>query len=184
MEDCYQFPGMSVYEHGESVVEWFTDLYNHVVHNIELEHTWRLPNWINNPLIKQNLLPLNTLQTYQLWHDIGKPECREVDSEGKQHFPEHAFVSANTWADLMDDCSPEDVQIEWLIRHDMDAHTVKGEEVAEFIKQPEAISQILTALAEIHSNASYLNQLDSTNFKIKSKQLDKLGRKWVAANER
>ena len=74
----------------------------------------------------------------------------------------------------------QDHQVGELILHDMDAHTVKGEAIWDWIGRPEAASLLLTALAEIHSNATFLGKMDSDGFKIKLKQLDKIGKKMVA----
>jgi hypothetical protein len=100
-----------------------------------------------------------------------------VDAEGKQHFPNHAEVSYETWMRYAE--TPEDGQVGELIRMDMLAHTVKGEAIDLFVQHHEAQSLLLTALAEIHSNASHLQQLDGTNFKIKMKQIDKVGKRLV-----
>ena len=188
MEECSQFPSMTILEHGESVHEWFMDLYNHLIHNCELQKCWRLPNWIYSPLIPKNLLPLNILQTYHTYHDIGKPYCRVVDEKGKQHFPKHEEISFRIWMDNFvwaEDIPCEEKSINKTIGHlilnDMKAHTIKGENIQEFFDENLncAMSLILTALAEVHSNAAHLKQLDSTNFKIKIKQIDKLGKKFL-----
>lgn len=60
---------------------------------------------------------------------------------------------------------------------DMDVHTLKGDAINEFIQRPEAPSLILAGLAEIHSNAQWLQQLDSDQFKIKWKRISRLGQK-------
>lgn len=179
MEACEQFHGMSVYEHGVSVHEWFHDLFNHLVHNTELTKPWRLPSWIYDPRLISSLLPFHVLRDYQIWHDIGKPDCRIVDEEGKQHFPDHAEVSYRTW---VHQCEPteENLLVGELIRKDMLAHTVKGEAALEFVKDPLAPSLLITALAEIHSNAAQMNRLETDGFKIKFKQLEKLGKKLFA----
>lgn len=179
MLSCSQFENMSVYEHGADVFARFTDLYLHLTTGAPLQLQWRLPEWVHNPELAQRLLPLETLRLYQLYHDCGKPFCRTVDEDGRQHFPNHAQVSHDTWMQYAE--TPEDEQIGKLILMDMDAHTVKGEAVQEFIQRPEAASLLLTALAEVHSNASFLGQLESDNFKIKIKQLDKIGKRLVAS---
>ncbi len=57
------------------------------------------------------------------------------------------------------------------------AHTVKGDAAVEFLKDTLAPSLLMTALAEVHANASHLGRLESDGFKIKVKQIDKLGKK-------
>lgn len=178
MLTCYQFSGMNVYEHGVSVNEWFTDLYDHLTKGTPLTRNWRLPEWAKHPLILKNLLPYEILKTYQLYHDCGKPACRVVDAEGKQHFPNHAQESYDTWLQACDE-TRDDLVVASLIRDDMLAHTVKGEAIDQFVRQDTASSLLLTALAEIHSNANHLGQLESDNFKIKAKQLDKVGKRLI-----
>jgi hypothetical protein len=172
MRECEQFPGMSVLDHGRDVHARYLDL---ISPNPQLK--WRLPDWVE--ALKPRQLPLETMKLYQIYHDCGKPLCRVVDADGKQHFPNHAQVSYETWMRYA--VTSEDEQIGRLILMDMDAHTAKGEAVNEFIRRPEAPSLLLTALAEIHSNAAWLNQLESDQFKIKLKQLDKIGKRLVAS---
>ena len=173
MMSCPQFEGMSVFEHGLDVHARYLDL---IQPTQQLK--WRLPEWAKHPTIIGNQLPLETMRLYQTYHDCGKPYCRVVDADGKQHFPNHAQVSYETWMQYAE--TPEDHQIGQLILHDMDAHTVKGDAINEFIKRPEAPSLIFAGLAEIHSNASWKHQLDSDQFKIKWKQIDKIGKRLVA----
>jgi len=178
MMSCPQFEGMNVYEHGVDVHARFTDLYLHLTQGTPLQLEWRLPEWINDPKIVKNLLPFEVLKMYQIYHDCGKPFCRVVDADGRQHFPNHAEVSYQTWMQYAE--TPEDEQIGKLIRMDMDVHTVKGDAINEFIQRPEAASLLLTGIAEVHSNAAWRGQLNSDQFKIKMKQLDKIGKRLVA----
>ena len=175
MFETSQFEGMNVFEHGVNVHAWFIDLYDHLKDGKPLTRPWRRSAWVT-PKVLDRLLPLEILAEYQTWHDIGKPYCRVVDEEGRQHFPDHAEVSYRTW---MENCEPtaEDAIVGELIRKDMLAHTVKGEAAQQFLSDPHAPSLLLTALAEIHSNAAHMGRLDSDGFKIKWKQLDKLGKK-------
>ncbi len=169
---------MNVFEHGVDVHARFTDLYLHLTQGTPLQLEWRLPEWINDPKIVKNLLPFEVLKMYQIYHDCGKPFCRVVDANGKQHFPNHAEVSYQTWMQYAE--TPEDGQVGNLIRMDMDVHTLKGDAINEFIQRPEAASLLLTGLAEVHSNAAHLGQMNSDQFKIKCKQLDKIGKRLVA----
>jgi hypothetical protein len=172
MLECQQFPGMNVYEHGVSVHEWFKDLMG------AQERPWRLPKWV--PEIQAMIDPaqMEEIRLYQTFHDCGKPYCKEVDEQGRVHFPDHAAVSERIWMEHSDG-SESDRRIGRLIGMDMLAHTVKGEAIDQFVQLPEAPILILTALAEIHSNASHLNALDSDSFKIKLKQIDKLGKRFL-----
>jgi hypothetical protein len=175
MKQCEQFTGMSVYEHGILVSEWLSDLYENTHSQKPLRKQWRESKWIGNKLLIEKLLPFKILETYAKMHDAGKPYCRTVDDQGRQHFPNHAEVSKNVWNEVSED-TPESRIVGDLIGMDMMAHTVRGEELQAFAKHPYAPSLLYTAFAEVHSNASWLNALDSDSFKIKIKQLDKVAK--------
>lgn len=171
MKGVEQFPGMSVLDHGRDVFARYLDLISP-----EPQLKWRMPDWVEK--LRPLQLPLEVMKHYLIYHDCGKPFSRTVDAEGKQHFPDHAQKSHETWMQYAE--TEEDRQIGNLILMDMDAHTIKGDAIDEFIKRPEAPSLLFAALAEIHSNAQWLQQLDSDQFKIKWKRIDKIGRRLVA----
>ena len=113
--------------------------------------------------------------------NCGKPVCRTVDAEGRQHFPDHAAVSARVWDEAGGDPDVGD-----LIAMDMDVHLLKAEDVEAFSQRPEACALLLTALSEVHANASMFGGIQSTSFKIKAKHVEKRGRailKAIAARE-
>jgi len=186
MLTCFQFEDMNVLQHGQSIHEWYSDLYDHLFHGkplTESKKIWRLPGWLCDAqaLIKENLLDFDILKTYQIYHDCGKPLCRTVDENGKQHFPNHAEVSKQRWLECSDG-SPEALQIAELIGMDMDIHLLKSEGLDEFANRKEAISLLLTGLCEIHSNARLFGGaggIESTGFKIKWKHLDKMGKRII-----
>ena len=171
MKGIEQFPGMSVLDHGRDVYARYLDLISPTP-----VLKWRMPEWIEK--LRPLQLPLEIMKNYLIYHDCGKPFCRTVDAEGKQHFPDHAQKSYETWMQYAE--TEEDRQIGSLILLDMECHTIKGDAIDEFIKRPEAPSLIFAGLAEIHSNAQWLQQLDSDQFKIKWKRIDKIGRRLVA----
>lgn len=103
--------------------------------------------------------------------NAGKPFCRTVDAEERQHFPNHAEVSSNIWLGI-----GGDAVVGELIVRDMDVHLLKDERVQTFVQLPHARALLLTALSEIHANASMFGGLESTSFKIKWKHVDKRGR--------
>ncbi len=181
MKNCLQTSGMNILEHGLLVQDRMEDITSFLKGN-ELQKEWRLPSWVIDYKqgILERLLPEDILKDYAINHDCGKPFCREVDSEGKQHFPNHAPKSSEIWLEISkaEDCtiSERNKQIANLILHDMDIHTIKAESIGEFAKMPEAISLMITGLAEIHANAGMFGGLESTSFKIKWKQLDKRGK--------
>lgn len=118
----------------------------------------------------EKLLDDETLKQYTLFHDCGKPNCQQVDDTGRVHFPNHAAVSAQVWREN-GGCE----QVARLIEMDMKVHTMKADEIPEFIKHREAVSLLYTALAEVHANAELFGGIESTSFKIKYKQVDKRG---------
>jgi hypothetical protein len=160
MIECEQFPGMNVLEHGRDVNRWFMRI-------LFGDQRDKLPKW-GEGLI-DDLLDMETIRLYQTYHDCGKHLCRIVDEAGKQHFPNHAEVSANLWESLGGSRI-----ISHLMRHDMDSHTLRAPDA--FWSIPEASTLLLTGLAEIYSNANHLGQLDSAAFKIKLKRLNRLGK--------
>lgn len=175
MLSCEQTSGMNMMQHGASVYEFFMDLKNHVTKGTTLTLPWRLPEWATNPKLWDKLLDDNTVQEYQLFHDNGKPFCKVVDEDGKQHFPDHAATSEKIWREI-----GGDEQVAKLIGMDMDIHLLKDEGIAEFASRQEAATLLLTGLAEIHSNANMFGGIESTSFKIKWKHIDKRGKKIVA----
>lgn len=131
-----------------------------------------MPSWAikYRDKIKESLLDTDILLEYALWHDCGKPFCRTVDSDGKQHFPNHAKASADTWRS-----TNGSEQIARLIEMDMDIHLLKAEGLQDFCSRPEAISLLCAGLSEVHSNAQMFGGNESTSFKIKWKHIEKRG---------
>ena len=140
------------------------------------ELDWRLPSWFtdNEDLLGSLIPPAEVMSLYHIYHDCGKPFCRTVDAEGKQHFPDHARISASVWR-----VSGGDPLIASLIEHDMDMHTMKPAEAASYHHMELAPALLLTALAELHSNAEMFGGIESTSFKIKFKNLERLGRAFI-----
>lgn len=178
MTACEQTKGMSVLQHGQLVSEYYRDLISHLRNKTPLKYQWRIPEWVieKKDLIFDHLYDDSTMARYHVHHDCGKPYCRTVDEEGKQHFPDHANVSYEVWNKLF----PDDKTVAILIKSDMDIHCLKSEDLHEFSINPHAVSLILTGLSEIHANASMFGGIESTSFKIKWKQIDKRGRQVIA----
>jgi len=132
MKNCEQTKGLSVLEHGESVKKYLFDILDHLQYGTELKYEWRIPDWVTSKdLILSELPNRDTLSLYTTYHDIGKPFCREVDSDGKVHFPNHAEVSYQIFKQHFSDDIAAD-----LIRHDMDIHLLKADGVESFAKNP------------------------------------------------
>lgn len=132
----------------------------------------RLPSWFseNREFLLGRLPNLDILETYHVYHDCGKPYCRTIDADGKQHFPDHARISAAIWRTIGGSAAVAE-----LIEHDMDMHLLKPADAASYQRLDLAPALLLTALAELHSNAAMFGGLESTSFKIKFKCLSKIG---------
>jgi hypothetical protein len=172
MKDCQQTNTQSVYEHGVSVRDHVFQLIDYLKTGT-IKNDWRLPDWLTQykSQIFESLCPLNIIEEYTIYHDCGKPYCITIDKAGRRHFPDHADVSARTWQDA-GGCT----QVQKLISMDMVVHTMKAADIDEFIKHSEAITLLLTALAEIHSNAKMFGGIESESFKIKWNQINKRGK--------
>lgn len=168
MKAGFQTKGISYWEHGSLVAARFRDLMNQTPNM-----TWRLPNWFieNEDWIRAQLAPdFDTIMTYQQWHDCGKPYCRTVDTEGKVHYPNHAEVSATIWRQLGGDQVIGD-----LIARDMDCHLLRPAVACDFAGKPYALILLVSALCELHANATMFGGFQSDSFKIKYKRLDRCG---------
>jgi hypothetical protein len=164
MTQCEQMKGLTILQHGDAVAEKYRQLINGETSG------WRLPDWNLAHLIK--LQPhQDVMELYHVYHDCGKPYCRTVDEEGRQHFPNHAQISASVWRVHF---SHE--QIAQLIQHDMDMHLLRAADATAYERMDLAPALLLTALSEIHANADMFGGIDSTSFKIKWKSLNKLGK--------
>jgi len=168
MQAGFQTTGLSFWEHGSMVAARFRDLMNPNPCMV-----WRLPDWFseNADWIRAQLMPnFELITTYQQWHDCGKPYCRTVDEDGKAHYPDHAAVSAQIWAKLGGDPT-----IGRLIEQDMLCHQLRPADAEAFASNPDALTLLVTALCELHANASMFGGISSDSFKIKYKRLDKCG---------
>ena len=171
MEACEQTAGLSVLEHGKMVNRYYTDIYEHLLEGKELVYDWRLPDWVYQykEYISANLLDKAITDEYQLYHDCGKPYCLVVE-DGKSHFPNHAATSYHTWISAGGNLLAAE-----LMLADMDVHLMKDEQVVSFCKSENAVTLLLTALAEIHANCGMFGGEESVSFKIKYKHLKRRG---------
>jgi hypothetical protein len=183
MRDCFQFEGMSILDHGMDVRSWYEDL-KRLVSAESTTKEWHPPKWIGSPVLREALGSLDDdlVRLYQVYHDCGKPLCRTVDGEGRQHFPGHALASMRRWLECSDG-SPGAVYVSELIAMDMDVHLLRADGVEEFTRRPHALVLLLTGLCELHSNAQMFGGVSSTGFKIKFKNLERFGARIVALRE-
>lgn len=179
MQKCEQTSGQSVLDHGLSVLRFYEDL------TTIRSFNWKLPIWLIESLdkIKQCVFSEEIVEEYLIFHDCGKPFCKE-ERDGKIHFPNHAEVSANVYLDeghkYFDLVSIEDIHtVADLIRDDMCLHTMNSAEIKYKCSQwskEHAATLLLAAFAELHSNAEMFGGIESTSFKIKYKHLDRRGK--------
>lgn len=168
---------MSVLDHGNMVNQYFMDLYTFLKDGKSLSYEWRLPEWLsdNREFIVSNIVDMDIMNDYLVFHDCGKPYCLQIDENGRRHFPGHAQASKDTWEGIGGHKAVGE-----LIGMDMDIHLLKDAGVSKFAKRPQAISLLLAGLSEIHANASMFGGIESTSFKMKWKQINKRGKKIVA----
>ena len=165
-----------MYQHGISVHEHLKAL----IYQLEagrIDEGWKIPTWMmDNRELLIEMIDYEeeaTLYKYATFHDCGKPFCKIIDENGKQHFPNHAEKSAEIWASLGPDQNPDVIE---LMRGDMWIHTMKACECETFARSRHAAVWLLTGLAEIHSNAGMFGGIESTSFKIKWKHIDRRGK--------
>lgn len=174
MQATEQTKGQSVLEHGQSVWEYYQDLRDHVLHGKPLKFEWRLPDWVFTKGLWDKVYSDNQVEEYLVYHDNGKVLCREVDDEGRVHFPNHAKVSADNWLRLTGNH-----EVAELMRLDMDIHLMKAEGLVEFASRKGAATLLLAGLCEVHSNARMFGGIESSSFKAKWKQIDRRGKQLV-----
>jgi hypothetical protein len=163
MQSCYQFEGVNMIQHGEMVHDWYNDLMT------DQKYEWDFGKVDTEvQALKQLARSPEQMRCYQIYHDCGKPFCRTVDENGKQHFPNHAQVSHDVWLS-----AGGSKDVAWMILHDMDFHMLKGDALKPMLQDPRAPSMLLTAWAELHANAQMFGGTQSTSFKIKRKFLEK-----------
>ncbi len=178
MQACEQTPGQSVWEHGESVRAYLLDLISP-----EPQLEWRLPDWLiqHKSDIISRIHSLDILEQYTLYHDCGKPRCLTIDAEGRSHFPDHARISREVYIEHFPaDPTNHHSTVADLIGWDMVVHTVTAKELDHYLRnewsERDAFSLLLTAFAEVHSNAAMFGGISSTSFKIKWKRICKRGK--------
>lgn len=176
MTECFQSKGQNMLEHGLSVHNHMFDLVAYLKDQTHgFKNKWRMPSWFfpyANQL-SENLCSDFTIDRYTIMHDCGKSKVQIQSENMGLMFPGHAQASYETWMTCSDD-----EEIGELIRRDMEVHTLKTEQVPDFCKGDKRIActLLLTALAEIHSNAEMFGGMESDSFKIKFKHLEKKGK--------
>lgn len=171
MINCFQTKNQNILEHGESV--WKNT--NKILSNDY--DTIKVPDWFRENYSKLIcLIPKERYQQikeYNIFHDCGKPLCLQIDANGKRHFPNHSEVSFKTYLEYF-----SDNYVANLIRLDMIMHIESYETIINRkLSMCDLTILFITALAEINSNAEMFGGIESVNFKIKFKKLNKIGKK-------
>jgi hypothetical protein len=172
MQSCPQTDTQSVYQHGVSVKEHIFELISFLKTD-QINEGWRLPSWMSEyrEQLLASLLPEEIIAGYATFHDCGKPYCLTIDEQGRRHFPNHPWMSYETWLRVSSNKT-----IAKLILWDMKIHTMKAADIDEFCQHREATTLLLAGLAEVHSNAKMFGGIDSESFKIKWSQINKRGK--------
>lgn len=168
MASTKQTETQSVLEHGLSVWNYTKKILNKDLVG------FKIPNWLvlNYDNILNNIHDEDIIKAYNIFHDCGKPKCHIVDDHGKSHFPNHAEVSKEVWNSHFDNETVGN-----LIGLDMLLHTATADEIVGMnLNIKDSMTLLITALAEIHSNAEMFGGIESDSFKIKWKKLDRRGK--------
>lgn len=170
MHECPQTDTQSTIEHGLSVWSYTKKLISGQWENL------RIPNWFeqNHTYIVNNLYATKVIKEYNIFHDCGKFKCITYDELGKRHFPNHAEVSGKTYKEYF---PKSNSVISDLIQDDMALHTCTALEIeSKNWSKQHAFTLLVTALAELHSNAQMFGGIESNSFKSKWKKLDRRGK--------
>lgn len=176
MKACEQASGLTIYQHGLAVANRYRDLHK-LLSTGSSAYAWHIEP--DDMLILAKLLPAalspKEARMYHIFHDCGKPSCLQVDADGKRRFPGHAEASAALFRKAL----PGDELSARLIEKDMLCHTTKPAQAQELLADPDFSTLLLTAWSELHANAEALfGGFQADSFKIKRKQLSKLGQKF------
>jgi hypothetical protein len=155
-----------MYEHGLMVNREYVNLLSSLEEGLISEV---FPPDLIRLYATNNIIDYRTMLLYQVVHDCGKPLCRNVDSDGRVHYPDHARISCEQVKKIF----KEDLDLQFLVLHDMDFHTLKPNQLKELAESKYGFSLYLTAWAELVANANMFNGFDSVSFKIKRKHLVK-----------
>ncbi len=163
---------LTILQHGIDVCTQFQFLINYLTED-KLTYHMPTPKWLEiyKSIILNKCLPhLEQIKNYLIYHDCGKPYCLEIDTNGKRHFPNHAEISKQHFLKYS-----TDIFIAELISKDMLCHTTKPKDFEQLLNEPYIEILLLSACAAVHSNSQMFGGTDSDSFKIKLKNLEKLG---------
>lgn len=164
MKRCFQFNNVDMHEHGLMVNREYTNLLISLDQGLISEV---FPEKLIDLYSTNKLLDYDLMMKYQILHDCGKLLCRYVDDDNKVHYPNHAEISYNQIKLLF----PNEIDLQELVLHDMDFHTLKPDQLKSIAESKYGFSLYLTSWAELIANAQMFDGFDSISFKIKRKKL-------------
>ena len=177
MEKTYQFKDINMLQHGEMVFDEYKKIINAIQNNNEeffkeigFSFEW---SFIKNLYNLQ--YDMDTMKSYQVYHDCGKHISRYVDESGKVHYPNHAVHSSEVYGDYFNNDIAKD-----LILKDLNFHTLKCEDLIQWMElenKQNLANLYLTAWSEILANSTMFGGKESDSFKIKRKKLIQAGKK-------
>lgn len=167
MSDCFQTENQTILQHGLSVWEQTKKIISGQFQD------FILPEWFteNHAEIVNNLHDVDEIKFYNIFHDCGKPFCLVEDSQGK-HFPNHANISAEIAWQITGNTI-----IKRLVESDMALHSETLEQcLSRNWSRKDFYTLLITAFAELNSNARMFGGTDSVSFKIKWKKVNQRGK--------
>lgn len=177
MKETYQFENIDMLMHGEMVFNEYQKILN-AIENKNEEYFKNIGfafDWEFIEKLKSLQYDYKTMESYQIYHDCGKHLSKNIDENGKTHYPNHAEHSSNLYGKYFNNEIAKE-----LILKDLNFHTFNSENMIQWIKEENKktlASLYLTAWAEILANASMFGGFESESFKIKRKKLIQHGKK-------
>lgn len=177
MKETYQFKDIDMLKHGEMVYEE----YRKIIQAIESKNEDYFSNigfsfeWEFIEKLYSYQYDVDTMKSYQIYHDCGKHLSKTIDENGKIHYPNHAQYSSDLYGQYFNNPIAQD-----LILKDLNFHSFKCDQIVEWIEaenKQTLASLYITAWSELLANASLFGGIDSDSFKIKRKKLIQSGKK-------
>lgn len=185
MRNCFQFANISMIDHGQMVSDAYKKLKKALNEAME-DNTDYLEQigfnqdkaWLD--ILLKHQYDEQLMHHYHFYHDCGKPFCREIDENNRQHFPDHANISMQIYDEHFQ-CK----EASKMIEADMNFHSMNAQQMQQWLdcNQNEKhflASLYLSAWAEILANSTMFGGMDSEGFKIKRKKLMAHGKKLYA----
>lgn len=184
METTYQFKNQNVLEHGLAVHAKYKNLFTSLENNNPQSY---IPELVDSWDILHQFIRLpECMELVHVYHDCGKPFCCSKDEEGKQHFPNHAEISAQIFKDIVlpvSSIQSKVITAEELtnyVKYDMYFHSTPMPEIRQKLESISGREFVfyctlwLTSYAEVIANKQMFDDDNQVSFKIKQKKLAKI----------